>query len=78
MINNQVDICINLSHAKSDLLKARALLKEIVISNIEVTDEGNLKMLENLDKIDEEIKNKINMLSGKDKISKIVGIRKFE
>ncbi len=78
MINSQTDICINLSHAKSDLLRARALLKEIIISNIEVTDEGNLKDLENLDKINDEIKNKIYTLSGKDKVNKVVGIKKFD
>ena len=78
MITDQTQICINLSHAKSELLKAKALLKEISISNIKVEDKKNLEFLDELDKIVDDIKNKIDILLGNNKIYMINGIKKFD
>ena len=55
MITNQTEICINLLHTKTSLKTAKSLLREIVNSNIVITDEINLKIIEELKIVNQEI-----------------------
>ena len=59
MITNQTEICINLSHAKISLKTAKSLLREIINTDIIVTDKINLNIIEDLKIINEEILNYI-------------------
>ena len=55
MITNQSEICINLAHAKISLKTAKSLLREIMNTNIIITDKTNLKIIEELKIINQEI-----------------------
>jgi len=55
MITNQTEICINLSHTKTNLKTAKSLLREIVNNNILATDKINLKIIEDLKVVSKEI-----------------------
>lgn len=59
MITNQSEICINLLRAKSNLKKAKSLLREIINIDIIVTNKLNLKVIEELKIINKEIYNYI-------------------
>lgn len=59
MITNQSEICINLLRAKSNLKKAKFLLREIINTDIIVTNKLNLKVIEELKIINKEIYNYI-------------------
>lgn len=63
MINTQTDICINLSHAKLNMSKAKSLIKEIKNSNFKVIDETNLKIMKEITIINKEIFDYIVYLS---------------
>lgn len=66
MITNQVEIYINLSHAKTNLKIAKSLLREIINNNIAVADEFNLKTIEELEVVNEEILNYLNKIRSKE------------
>ncbi len=57
MITNQTEIYINLSHTKTNLKTAKSLLREIVNNDIVITDELNLKIIEELKIVNQEINN---------------------
>ncbi len=60
MITNQSEICINLSHAKISLKTVKSLLREIINTDIIITDKINLDIIKDLKVINEEILNYIN------------------
>jgi len=62
MITNQTEICINLSHAKTNLKTAKSLLREIVNNNILVTDKINLRIIEDLKIVNKEINEYLSKL----------------
>lgn len=55
MITNQSEIYINLSHTKTNLKTAKSLLREIINTDIVITDKTNLKIIEELKTINQEI-----------------------
>ena len=55
MITNQTEIYINLSHTKTNLKTAKSLLREIINTDIIVIDKLNLKIIEELKIINQEI-----------------------
>lgn len=55
MITNQTEMYINLSHAIANLKTAKSLLKEATNIDITVTDEINLKTIEELKVINQQI-----------------------
>lgn len=62
MITNQVQICINLAHAKTELKKAKALLREIINAEISVTDSANISMIKEMQEIDDDIRSYLKRL----------------
>lgn len=55
MITNQTEIYINLSHTKTNLKTAKSLLREIINTDIVVIDKTNLKIIEELKIVNQEI-----------------------
>ena len=55
MITNQSEICINLAHTKISLKTAKSLLREIINTDIVVIDKTNLKIIEELKIVNQEI-----------------------
>ncbi len=55
MITNQTEIYINLSHTKTNLKTAKSLLREIINTDIIVTDKINLEVIEELKIVNQEI-----------------------
>ncbi len=55
MITNQSEIYINLSHTKTNLKTAKSLLREIINTDIIVTDKINLEIIEELKIVNQEI-----------------------
>ncbi len=55
MITNQTEIYINLSHTKTNLKTAKSLLREIINTDIIVTDKINLEIIEELKIVNQEI-----------------------
>ena len=55
MITNQTEIYINLSHVKANFKTAKSLLREIINTDIVVTDKINLEMIEELKILNQEI-----------------------
>ncbi len=60
MITNQNEICINLAHAKISLKTAKSLLREIISNDIIIIDKTNLKIIEELKIVNQEINDYIS------------------
>ncbi len=60
MITDQTDVYIKLFHAKTKLNTTKSLLKEIINTNMIVTDKTNLKIIDELKFTIEEIQDYVS------------------